>query len=239
MYAAACCASWYVAYQDHHMLPYLCHYTRAMDRPRLAHSTSASSCCHPASLCSAPLECPAALVMRCWRWQGCCGQRSGLAARSVYCAAGAEPAGSAELPTAASPRCFSSTTTTVMLSQPTPRASLGSLARHASSSAHEAWLGVMPWSNRWLMKSTASWFDITSQTPSHARIKKRSSGVRAIFLTSGCAVIIWSFAGSSVLPLYFRSPMARLRFRLPLTLHTPPISLRNPPAAMMRDLSLS
>lgn len=50
-----------------------------------------------------------------------------------------------------------------------------------------------------------------------------------ILRTSGCAVIIWSLGGSSMLPLYLRSPMALLRLRLPFTRHTPPISLKKPP----------
>ena len=46
-------------------------------------------------------------------------------------------------------------------------------------------------------------------------------------------------AQSHLLPLYLRSPMARDRLRLPLTRVTPPMSLRKPPAAMMRERSTS
>eukprot|EP00882_Tetradesmus_deserticola_P023361 GHRQ01025420.1.p1 GENE.GHRQ01025420.1~~GHRQ01025420.1.p1 ORF type:complete len:196 (+),score=13.76 GHRQ01025420.1:890-1477(+) len=125
--------------------------------------------------------------------------------------------------------CSRRTTMTVMLSHPTPRAALGSPARHASSSAQAASAGLSPAANLFEMKSTHSWLLITSHTPSQASRKKLSSGLRLMRRTSGCAVMIWSFAGSSTLPLYLRSPMARLRLRLPFTRHTPPISLRKPP----------
>ena len=46
-----------------------------------------------------------------------------------------------------------------------------------------------------------------------------------IWVTSGCADMIWSAAASSSLPLYLRSPMARDRFRLPLTLHCEELSV--------------
>mmetsp|Transcript_21569 Transcript_21569/g.38473 ORF Transcript_21569/g.38473 Transcript_21569/m.38473 type:complete len:212 (-) Transcript_21569:658-1293(-) len=43
----------------------------------------------------------------------------------------------------------------------------------------------------------------------------------------------------SLLALYFRSPMARERLRFPFTRHTPPMSLRKPPAASIRFFSRS
>mmetsp|Transcript_9563 Transcript_9563/g.23007 ORF Transcript_9563/g.23007 Transcript_9563/m.23007 type:complete len:251 (-) Transcript_9563:734-1486(-) len=127
-----------------------------------------------------------------------------------------------------------------MLSQPIPRLSFGSPARQWSTSSPA--MSAREHSGlpmRSFTKSTASWLLITSQIPSQARIKNSSPGPIASASTSGCAVMIWSFLASSVLHLYLRSPMARLRFRFPLTRQTPPISERKPPAASMRAFSES
>lgn len=48
---------------------------------------------------------------------------------------------------------------------------------------------------------------------------------------SGSAVMIWRSRVTALLVLYRRSPIARERFRLPFTRHTPPMSLIKPPAA--------
>jgi len=72
--------------------------------------------------------------------------------------------------------CLIITTIAVMLSQPTPRAALGSAARQASSSAQAASVGLMLASSFLLIKSTASWLVMTSHTPSQASRKKLSSG---------------------------------------------------------------
>mmetsp|Transcript_19609 Transcript_19609/g.58142 ORF Transcript_19609/g.58142 Transcript_19609/m.58142 type:complete len:327 (-) Transcript_19609:191-1171(-) len=97
----------------------------------------------------------------------------------------------------------------------------------------------MPCSRRASTKSTTSWLLMTSHTPSQASTKNRSSDVSSKLRTSGSAVMIWDLAGRSPFILYRKSPIARLRFKLPLTRHTPPISDKNPPAAMMRDRSPS
>lgn len=88
----------------------------------------------------------------------------------------------------AAPSCLMSTTIAVMLSQPTPRAALGSAARHASSSEQAASVGEALASSLLLMKSTASWLVITSHTPSHASRKKRSAGWGQSSATRGRAV---------------------------------------------------
>mmetsp|Transcript_5580 Transcript_5580/g.14188 ORF Transcript_5580/g.14188 Transcript_5580/m.14188 type:complete len:263 (+) Transcript_5580:151-939(+) len=126
-----------------------------------------------------------------------------------------------------------------MLSQPMPRVSLGSAARQASTSSAATSLMDMLAVSRLRIKSTACWLDMTSHTPSHASSRNSSSAQIVSHMTSGCAVMIWSLGARSALPLYLRSPIARDRLRLPLTRHTPPMSLRKPPAASMRFFSIS
>mmetsp|Transcript_28786 Transcript_28786/g.81073 ORF Transcript_28786/g.81073 Transcript_28786/m.81073 type:complete len:276 (+) Transcript_28786:289-1116(+) len=127
----------------------------------------------------------------------------------------------------------------VMLSQPMPRVSLGSEAMHSSTSAPAISDSVASLESLARTKSTASWLVMTSQTPSQASRRNSSFGPMVSVQISGWAVMICSWGCRSELVLYLRSPIALLRFRLPLTRHTPPISARKPPAASMRDFSLS
>lgn len=55
-----------------------------------------------------------------------------------------------------------------------------------------------------------------SQIPSHASTRNSSSAVRVWLRTSGSAEMICALAGTLELPLYFKSPSARERLRLPL-----------------------
>lgn len=67
---------------------------------------------------------------------------------------------------------------------------------------------------RWsLALQACTWLDMTSHTPSQARITNLSSGPSVSLLMSGCAVMIWCSGGRSAFCLYFKSPIARDKFR--------------------------
>mmetsp|Transcript_7574 Transcript_7574/g.15757 ORF Transcript_7574/g.15757 Transcript_7574/m.15757 type:complete len:201 (-) Transcript_7574:442-1044(-) len=80
---------------------------------------------------------------------------------------------------------------------------------------------------------------MTSQMPSHASTKNSSSGFRSLARTSGVEHTICSSALRSLRFLYSKSPIARLKFRLPLTRAPPGLSTKCPPAASILAFSTS
>jgi len=82
-------------------------------------------------------------------------------------------------------------------------------------------------------QATISLLDLTSHIPSHP-ITIKSMFSFFIFMMSGFAVIICSSGNKFLLYLYYRSPKARLRFKLPFTLP----KLTYPPALRMRSNSI-
>ncbi len=66
------------------------------------------------------------------------------------------------------------------------------------------------------------WGRRLSSSRMHACMRRRegghAQGPRPTLTMSGCAVMICASGASESLPLYFRSPIARDRFRLPFTL---------------------
>mmetsp|Transcript_74218 Transcript_74218/g.172154 ORF Transcript_74218/g.172154 Transcript_74218/m.172154 type:complete len:264 (+) Transcript_74218:246-1037(+) len=132
--------------------------------------------------------------------------------------------------------------TQVMLSPPRPCVSRGSAARQESSKASMI-LGISsPCFSLGPTKSQTSWLVFTSQTPSQASTMNSSSSVMGSRMTSGVEQIICLSGPRSDLFLYSMSPIARERFRFPLTrwwtLAPTGISSTRPPAASMRSRSV-
>jgi len=83
------------------------------------------------------------------------------------------------------------------------------------------------------IKSTHYWLVRQSQIPSQAMTKKSSLSSLLYLVISGTQVIICSSSTNFLLVLYSRSPSARDRLNMPLTLP----SSTNPPAFLMRASS--
>mmetsp|Transcript_24946 Transcript_24946/g.74396 ORF Transcript_24946/g.74396 Transcript_24946/m.74396 type:complete len:226 (+) Transcript_24946:90-767(+) len=138
--------------------------------------------------------------------------------------------------------CRSCTMTHVMLSPPRPCVSRGSAAMQSSKRASMIFGISSPFFSRGLTKSQTSSLVLTSQTPSQASTMNSSSSVSGTWIMSGVEQIICFSCPSSGFFLYSMSPIARDKFRFPLTrwwtLVPTGISSTLPPASSMRRRSV-